>query len=103
MNKSEVVNLVADRTSLSRAQAEEAISALIDTVAEAVSAGDRVLLSGLGTFERRLGSARTGRNPQTNTPMRIPPRFKVRFNPSTAFRRMLDDAMDEGAEELEAA
>ncbi|HAG11939.1 MAG TPA: integration host factor subunit alpha [Desulfotomaculum sp.] len=65
MNKAELIAQVAEKSDLTKKDAERAVSALIEAVEEALVRGDRVQLVGFGTFEIRERAARKGRNPQT--------------------------------------
>ena len=71
MNKSELRDAVAEACGLSGAQADKAVNAVIDSIASALAAGDKVTLPGFGTFETRERAARQGRNPQTGEAMEI--------------------------------
>ena len=81
MNKTELIAAVAEKAELSKKDAEKAVKALTDTVAEALKAGDKVQLVGFGTFEVSERAAREGRNPQTGKTMKIAackaPKFKA--------------------------
>ena len=81
MNKTELVAAIAEKAELSKKDAEKAVKALTDTVAEALKAGDKVQLVGFGTFEVRQRNARTGKNPATGEEIEIPaskvPAFKA--------------------------
>ena len=70
--KSDVVNSVAEKTGLSKKDANAAVDAMSATIIDALSNGDSVGLIGFGTFETKTRSARTGRNPQTGEPLDIP-------------------------------
>lgn len=65
MNKTELRDAVAAAADLTGAQADKAVNAVIDSITQALVAGDKVTLPGFGTFETRERSARQGRNPQT--------------------------------------
>jgi len=75
MNKSELVQGLANKTKLSRADAQRAIDALFDTndgiISRALKKGDRIQITGFGTFETRKRKARTGRNPRTGKEIKI--------------------------------
>jgi len=86
MNKAELVSAVASRSSLSKADAASAVEALVDTVVEQVSSGEKVALSGLGTFESRETAARTGRNPQTGEELQIPASKSPKFKAAKGFK-----------------
>ena len=81
MNKTELVVAVAEQAGLSNKDAEAAVKAFTDVVAEALKAGDKIQLVGFGTFEVSERAARTGRNPQTGAEMTIAaskaPKFKA--------------------------
>lgn len=81
MNKLELVSAMADKTGLSKKDAEAALKAFTDVVAEELKKGEKIQLVGFGTFEVSVRSARTGRNPQTGKEMTIPaskaPKFKA--------------------------
>ncbi len=72
MNKAELVSNVAERTDLTKKDAEKAVAAVLDTIGEALTKGDKVQLVGFGTFEVRERAARKGRNPQTGKELDIP-------------------------------
>jgi DNA-binding protein HU-beta len=75
MNKSELVQELANKTKLSRADAQRAIDALFETnggiISKALKKGDRIQITGFGTFETRKRKARTGRNPRTGKEIKI--------------------------------
>ena len=71
MNKTELVEAVAEKAALSKKDAEKAINAVIDAVTDALVAGDKVQLVGFGTFEVRAREARTGKNPRTGEAIKI--------------------------------
>ncbi|QYJ05706.1 HU family DNA-binding protein [Nocardioides panacisoli] len=71
MNKAELVEELAKRTGLSKADANRAFGQTLNVISDAVADGDRVTLPGFGTFEKRERPARTARNPQTGEPIKI--------------------------------
>lgn len=71
MNKSELIDAVATGADISKADAGRAVDALVDTVSNALKAGDSVTLVGFGTFLVRDRAARTGRNPKTGAVLQI--------------------------------
>ena len=78
MNKTELVAAIAEKAELSKKDAEKALKAFTETVAETLQNGDKVQLIGFGTFEV---AERTGKNPQTKEEIQIPaskaPKFKA--------------------------
>ena len=81
MNKAELVAAVAEKAEISKKDAEAAVKAFTDVVAEELKKGEKVQLVGFGTFEVSERAARVGRNPQTKQEITIPaykaPKFKA--------------------------
>ncbi|MGN1202978.1 MAG: HU family DNA-binding protein [Eubacterium sp.] len=81
MNKTELVAAVAAKAELSKKDAEAAVSAVLDSVKDALADGDKVSIVGFGTFSVKTRAARTGINPLTKAPISIPetkvPAFKA--------------------------
>ncbi len=71
MNKSELIDAMADASDLSKADATRALSGFIDAVTDALNKGDTVSLIGFGTFSVKERAARQGRNPQTGETIQI--------------------------------
>ena len=71
MNKSELVQAIADSADLTKVDAGRALDALLETVTGALEKGDSVSLVGFGTFGVKERAARTGRNPQTGAELKI--------------------------------
>jgi DNA-binding protein HU-beta len=84
MNKSELIDAVAQKAELSKAAAGAAIAGVVDAITEAVAKGESVQLIGFGTFSVQQREARTGRNPQTGKEMKIAAKKVVRFKPGAA-------------------
>ena len=87
MKKDELVQSVAETTGLSKADADRALSAIVDTITSNVASGDKIQIPGLGTFEPRERSAREGRNPQTGETIQIAATTAPGFKPATAFKQ----------------
>lgn len=71
MNKSELIDAVAEEADLSKAAAGRAVDAMVNAVTEALKARDQITLVGFGTFLVRERAARSGRNPQTGATIQI--------------------------------
>lgn len=71
MNKTELVDAVAQTTDLSKVAAGKAVDAVLATVSKSLRSGETVVLTGFGTFSIRERPARTGHNPKTGQPMEI--------------------------------
>ena len=71
MNKTELIAAAAERSGLTKKDAEKALNAAIDAITAALVAGDKVQVSGFGIFEVKAREARVGRNPRTGEAMEI--------------------------------
>lgn len=90
MNKTEVIAAIADKSGLTRKEAEKALKAFTDTVTETLKEGGKVQLVGFGTFEVSERAAREGRNPQTGEVMNIAASKAPKFKAGKAFRDALN-------------
>ena len=81
MNKTELIAAVAEKTGLTKKDAERAINATVEAITESLVKGDKVSVSGFGIFEVKNREARVGRNPRTKETIEIPatrlPGFKA--------------------------
>ncbi len=73
MNKSELIEHIADRSALSKAGAARALNSIVEAITQNLKKGDSVAISGFGTFAVRKRSARVGRNPKTGETAMIKP------------------------------
>ncbi len=67
----DLIEAVASRSGLTKADAGRAVEAMIDSISGALAKGEKVTVTGFGTFEVRQRAARMGRNPQTGAPLHI--------------------------------
>lgn len=72
MNKTELIDSIAEKSELTKKNSEKALNALIESIEEALSSGEKVQLIGFGSFEVKQRAARKGRNPQTMEEIDIP-------------------------------
>ena len=86
MNKSELIDSIAEGAGISKSQAEGALNALIDSVQSAVTQGDKVTLPGFGSWSQSQRSARQGRNPRTGEIVQIPASKGVKFSAGAKFK-----------------
>ncbi|MCL2034432.1 MAG: HU family DNA-binding protein [Oscillospiraceae bacterium] len=81
MTKAELISAVAEKSGLTKKDSDKAVSAVIESITDALVSGDKVSLVGFGTFEVKNRAARKGINPRTKEPMPIPasklPAFKA--------------------------
>lgn len=90
MNKTELITAIAEKTELSKKDAEKAVKAFTDVVVEELKKGEKIQLVGFGTFEVSERAARTGRNPQTGAEMKIPASKSPKFKAGKAFKDVLN-------------
>ena len=86
MNKTELITLAAQNAGMTRKDAERVINAAIDAVTAALVNGDKVQLSGFGSFEVKDREARMGRNPHTKEAVEIPATRVPAFKASKALK-----------------
>ena len=90
MNKAELITSMAEKSQLTKKDAESALKAFIDSVQEALENGDKVQLIGFGTFETRERAAREGRNPRTGETMTIAASKSPKFKAGKALKDSLN-------------
>ena len=86
MNKTELIASAAQKTGISKKDTERVLNAALDAIVAALSAGDRVQLSGFGIFEVKERDARVGRNPRTKETIEIPATRTPAFKASKALK-----------------
>jgi DNA-binding protein HU-beta len=90
MNKAELIEAIASKADLTKADAKKALDAFIDTTSTSLKKGDRVALVGFGSFSVAKRAARTGRNPKTGQEMQIPAKKVVKFKPGAELSKKVD-------------
>jgi DNA-binding protein HU-beta len=86
VNKSELVDLVAEKTGMSKKDSETAVKAVLDSITDGLVRGNKVQLVGFGTFEVRQRKAREGRNPATGEKIKINALKVPAFKPGKALK-----------------
>jgi DNA-binding protein HU-beta len=86
MNKSELIDAIAQRSDLSKAAAKSAVDSYHDAVLEELKAGRKVDILGFGSFSTSERAARTGRNPKTGEPLQIKASKAVKFKAGKALK-----------------
>ena len=89
MNRSDLIDIVAAETGLSKAASERAVNTFLAAITDGLSRGERVTVSGFGTFEVRKRKARVGRIPQTGEPVRIPEHLTPAFVAGVGLKRVV--------------
>jgi integration host factor subunit alpha len=91
MTKADLVDLVYERVGSSKKEASEVVEAVFDIIRESLREGDKVKVSGFGTFIVNQKHARRGRNPQTGDPITIDSRRVLSFKPSQVLKDRIND------------
>lgn len=86
MNKTDMINAIAEEAGLTKAAAKKALEAFINATANSMKKGEKVSLLGFGTFSVVEKTARMGRNPRTGAPVKIPARKAVKFKPGAGLQ-----------------
>lgn len=92
MHKNEFIKAIAERANVTQADAARMVNATIGIVTESLRDGEKVVLTGFGTFEMRQRSARRGIDPQTRKPITIPPSATPGFTASSTFKAQVQAA-----------
>ena len=87
MNKTDFIGAIAKNAGLSKVDAKKAVDGFIKTVADAVTAGEKVSIIGFGSFAVVQKAARNGVNPKTKETINIPARAIVKFKPGAALAK----------------
>ena len=91
MNKTELIAAIAEKTELSRKDAEKALKAFTEVVEEELKKGEKIQLVGFGTFEVSERAAREGRNPQTGETMTIAASKAPKFKAGKALKDLVNE------------
>ncbi|MCM1150788.1 MAG: HU family DNA-binding protein [Alistipes sp.] len=82
MNKTQFVEAIALDANMTKVEARKAVDAMIRAAVQTLREGDRLTLTGLGTFSVQHKNERVGRNPRTGAAVKIPPRKVIKFRPT---------------------
>ena len=89
MTKSDLVDYVAKKANLTAKAAKDAVNSVFNAVTETLKKGDKVVVTGFGSFMVRSRAARKGRNPQTGAPINIPARKTPGFTAGKALKKSI--------------
>lgn len=92
MNKKELISNVSEKTELTKKDVESVLNAFIETTKETLEDGEKVQITGFGTFETRKRKARIGRNPKTGKEIQIPETIVPAFKVSKTFKERVKEA-----------
>jgi DNA-binding protein HU-beta len=86
MNKAQLIQKIAENGNMTKKDAEAALNAVVAAITDAVAAGDKVQVSGFGSFDVKARDARTGRNPKTGEAVEIAASKRVVFTAAQALK-----------------
>ena len=86
MNKAQLIQKIAENGNMTKKEAEVALNAVVAAIADAVAAGEKVQVSGFGSFDVKARDARTGRNPKTGEAVEIAASKRVVFTAAQALK-----------------
>jgi integration host factor beta subunit len=92
MTKTELIDRLASKLAMSKADAENTLNLILDDIVAALKTGDRVNISGFGTFSVSERQARTGRNPKTGESIQIAASRSARFKPGKQLKDSLNES-----------
>lgn len=90
MNKTQLTEVLAAKTNMKKKDAELAVASVFSAITEALAKGEKVQISGFGSFELKERAARVGRNPHTREKMDIPAFKNASFSPSKTLKAELN-------------
>ena len=91
LTKHDLVDIVSTSCSLTKTDAKVAVDAIFDSIQAAVAQGDKISISGFGSFERTIRSARQGRNPATGESLHIPESASPSFKAGSTFKTIVKE------------
>ena len=89
MNKSDLIQLVAEKIASTKKDSERAVNAVLEGIMETVAKGEKVQIIGFGTFEKRERAAKIGRNPSTGEQIKIPATNVPVFKAGKGFKELV--------------
>jgi integration host factor subunit beta len=90
MIKADLINKIAKEMSISKQEAEAGVNLFFQTIKEALERGEEIELRGFGSFRFRQRHARSGRNPRTGEPVKVPPKKVLYFKPSKLLKSIIN-------------
>ncbi len=90
MNKTQLTEALASKTNMKKKDAEAAINSVFATITEALIKGEKVQISGFGSFETKKRAERIGRNPHTHEEIKIPAFKSACFSPSKTLKSVIN-------------
>ncbi len=90
MIKADLVNKISQEMNIPKQEAEEGVNLFFDMIKEAILRGEEIEIRGFGSFRFRKRTSRSGRNPRTGEPVKVPPKKVLYFKPSKLLKEMIN-------------
>jgi integration host factor subunit beta len=90
MIKADLINRIAKEMDIPKQEAEEGVNLFFQTIKDAILKGEEIEIRGFGSFRFRKRTSRSGRNPRTGEPVRVPPKKVLYFKPSKLLKQLVN-------------
>ncbi|MGB8953091.1 MAG: HU family DNA-binding protein [Candidatus Aminicenantales bacterium] len=90
MIKADLINIIAKELNIPKQEAELGVNQFFETIKEAILRGEEIEVRGFGSFRFRKRPPRSGRNPRTGDPVKVPPKKILYFKPSKLLKEMIN-------------
>ena len=90
MIKADLVNKIAQEMDIPKQEAEEGVNLFFHSIKEAILQGEEIEIRGFGSFRFRKRTSRSGRNPRTGEPVKVPPKKVLYFKPSKLLKELIN-------------
>jgi len=90
MIKADLITSIAKKLDVSKQEAESGVNLFFDTIKEAILKGEEIEIRGFGSFRFRNRTSRSGRNPRTGKPVKVPPKKVLYFKPSKLLKELIN-------------
>jgi nucleoid DNA-binding protein len=90
MIKADLITSIAKKLDISKQEAESGVNLFFDTIKEAILKGEEIEIRGFGSFRFRNRTSRSGRNPRTGKPVKVPPKKVLYFKPSKLLKELIN-------------
>ncbi|MCJ7586364.1 MAG: HU family DNA-binding protein [Candidatus Aminicenantes bacterium] len=90
MIKADLIASIAKKLSVSKQEAESGVNLFFDTIKDAILRGEEIEIRGFGSFRFRNRTSRSGRNPRTGKPVKVPPKKVLYFKPSKLLKELIN-------------
>ncbi|MDH4196101.1 MAG: integration host factor subunit beta [Candidatus Aminicenantes bacterium] len=90
MIKADLVNRISEELDIPKQEAEDGVNLFFETLRDAILKGDEIEIRGFGSFRFRRRTSRSGRNPRTGAPVKVPPKKVLYFKPSKLLKEMIN-------------